>query len=214
MLLAQGALNELGCDLFRRLGNTRGPGRARQLRQDGQTFAQIARFHRIGASLSGHDRGVAQHAGHRFTIQRRGHDQHPKVGSQIIAPIEGQGEAEISLQATLVKLVKDDKSDPLERRVVLQHAGQDAFGNHFDAGVIRDASIHSHPIAHSAPNTFIQCPRHALRNSASGQPTRLQHQHAPTAHPRLIQQNKRQHSTLARTGRRLKNNRRGNPKCV
>ena len=133
---------------------------------------------------------------------------------QIVAGIDRQGEAKVSLQTTFVELVENDCCDTFQRRIGLQHPSQDAFRNHFDASVMRHSSIHPHPIANRPADTFMQGLRHSVRDGASGEAAGLEHDDAPAGHPGLLQQGERHNRTLAGAGRRLQHRRPVRSECA
>ena len=47
-----------------------------------------------------------------------------------------------------MKLIKNYQPDINKGRVLLQHASEDAFGNHFDFCMTRNLGIKSHAIPH------------------------------------------------------------------
>ena len=95
---------------------------------------EMSGFHREAPPRAGDDRRATEQRGDRRAIERSGHDEHPEIGPQNRARLDGQRETEIGVQAPLVELVEDDHAGGLERRIGLQHASENALGEHLDAG--------------------------------------------------------------------------------
>ena len=63
-------------------------------------------------------------------------------------------EAEVGVEAALVKLVEDEKADAVERRIALQAAREHAFGDDLDARARADARVATHAIADRLANAL------------------------------------------------------------
>ena len=85
--------------------------------------------------------GSCEHGGEPGDVGRRRHRQDAQVGSQVRAGVERQRQAEVGRQVALVDLVEDDEPDAVERRVVLQSAGEHALGDHLDARRPTDVAL-------------------------------------------------------------------------
>ena len=97
-----------------------------------------------------------------------------------------------------MKLIEDDRSDTLERRVLLQHARQHALGDDLDARCTRDARVKAHAIADGFADAFAQRGGHATRNRARRKPPRLEHHEPLVRRPGLSEQGERHNRALAR----------------
>ena len=124
-------------------------------------------------------------AGHGTGIERRRHDQKHHIRAQRSADFECQGQAEVSVQGAFVKFVEDHRADAVERRVGLDHPGQDAFGDHFDLctrpGVPPDA------VTDALAHLFAQCLGHARRSCPCRQTAGFEHDDLPRDNPGLRQ---------------------------
>ena len=108
---------------------------------------------------------------------------------------------EVGLQPALVQLVEDHAADALERRIVLQHAQEQAVGHDLDARARADLAVEPHAIAHRLADRLAERRRHAPRRRARGQPARLLHDDLATPEPRRIEQRQRHARRLAGAGR-------------
>jgi len=93
------------------------------------------------------DGAAAEEGGHRLGIERGGHDQDVQVWPDGGADLGQQGQAQVNVDGPLVKLVEDDAADAGEERVIEQLAGEDAFGEHADAGIGREAFFEADVVA-------------------------------------------------------------------
>jgi hypothetical protein len=48
--------------------------------------------------------------------------------------VERQRQAQVGGQMALVEFVEQQRADAFQHRIVLQHPGEDAFGDHLDPG--------------------------------------------------------------------------------
>ena len=86
-------------------------------------------------------RGCIKPARDALAIECRRHDDETQIGTQAGLCIERKRGTEIAVQMAFVKLVEQDRTDTGQGRIVLQHARENAFGDHFDARVRRRLSI-------------------------------------------------------------------------
>ena len=108
------------------------------------------------------------------------HDQDTEVGAHNLLGFACKGKCNIRSEVSLVKFVEDNQTDAFQCRVLHQHACQDAFREHFDAGVVRYLCLESHPIADGSTHGFAEQGRHAFGNLSGCQTSGLQHQDLPT----------------------------------
>jgi hypothetical protein len=104
----------------------------------------IARLDGIGAPLAGDQRRIAQHFGDARAIERRRHHQQPQILAQSVLRFERQRQAKVGVERALVEFVEQHRPDALQRGILEDHAREDAFGDHFDAGSGRNERLHSH----------------------------------------------------------------------
>ena len=136
-------------------------------------------------------------------IERGRHHQQPQRQRQRLLRLAAQRQAQIRMQAAFVEFVEQHGRHAFQRRVLLQHARQDALGDHLEPRARADARVQPHAVAHRFADALAQRLRHALRHRPRGQPARLQQQDAcgRVAHG-SSQQRQRHHRALARAGRR------------
>ncbi len=121
--------------------------------------------------------------------------------------MQREGEAEVGVQAPLVKLVEDDEPDAIEPRICREQPGQHPFGDDLDAGGGSYARVATDPVADGSADRLIKLASHPPRRGASGEPPRLEHHDAPAAQPRLVEQRERHPGGLTRARRRLQHSR-------
>jgi hypothetical protein len=107
------------------------------------------------------------------------------------------------MNASLVEFVEDHESGRLQRRIALQHAGQDSFGDHLDPGARPYDAVPADAVADGLAHRFALKLGHPPGRGARRQATRLQQQNPAAFEPRLAQQRQRHHRGLARAGGRL-----------
>ena len=161
---------------------------------------EMADRHRVAAALAAQARCIEE-ARQPLAIQRGRHHHQAQVVAQLRLHVQRQGQAEIATEVALVEFVEQDRADLFQHRVVLQHAGQDAFGDHLDARARRNLVLEADAVADGAAHLFAQLPRHEQRGAACGHPARLQQDDLPAQQPRRIQQRQRHLGGLAGAGR-------------
>ena len=150
---------------------------------------QVAGFHRVLAPLGrDHRRGVAvaQQFGDRRGVEGRRHDQQAQVVAKQSPRLERQRQAEIGVQRALVELVEDHQPDAVEPRIGLQHARQDALGDHLDAGAGADPGVAADAVADRLADLFAQQCRHASRRGAGGEAARLENDDLAALEPLVL----------------------------
>ena len=86
-----------------------------------------------------------------------------------------------------MELVEDDEAVSGQRRVLLQEACEDAFGDHFDARVRPDLRVVTDAIADGAPHRFTQARRHVGCRGARGKPSGFQQHQLLSGEPGFLQ---------------------------
>ncbi len=155
---------------------------------------------RVAAALAAQPRCIEE-ACQALAIQCCRHHHQTQVVTQLCLHVERQCQAEITVEMALVELIEQDRTDLFQHRVVLQHAGQDAFGDDFNACARRDLVLEADAIADGATHLFTELPRHEQRGAARGHPARFQQDDLPALQPRRIQQRQRYLGGLAGAGR-------------
>ena len=107
-----------------------------------------------------------------------------------------------------MELIQDHQPDAGQLRIVLQHAGKNAFGDHFEARARPHAGLGTHPVTYRFARLFVQQLRQTLRHVARGQPARLQQDNFP-ADVSVFQDLQRQPGGLTRARRGIQQNLRG-----
>jgi hypothetical protein len=123
-----------------------------------------------------------RHANHRRSVQKRGNSFHVKSGrhhhdAEIIASaprLARQCQAEVGMNAPLVKLVDDDRREVGQQRILLEARRQDTLGDDEQPRIARESSLESDlpsDFASDRPPAFLRNPP---RHRAGGKPLRLQ----------------------------------------
>ncbi len=163
---------------------------------------RMAHLHREHPPLTAH-RGQGQPFGQRAHVQRRRHHQQTQVLAQRLTDLLHQGQTQVRLQGTLVEFIEQNRRVALQRRVVTQHAGEHALGDHLDARRRAHPGVQPGAVAHGVPHRFTELPRHEPGHRPRRHPARLQHQNTVVAAPGRVQQRQRHAGGLAGAGRRL-----------
>ncbi len=189
--LAHGPRHQLGQPLGRARRRARHAARTQVVGFDG--------VHKAGAGNHRRVKPGAEAGG----VKRGRHHQQAQVGAQHRLGVEGQGQPQVGLQAALVKLVEEHRGHALQRGVVLQQAGEDALGYHFNARVPRYLAFEPHAVAHGVAHGLVEQAGHAGSGGAGGEAARFEYQDFTIEPPRGLQQRQRHHGGFARPGRRL-----------
>ena len=152
----------------------------------------------------GHHWRVAEQLDQGLKFQGRGHYQHAQFLAQIALALEAQSQSQIRVQAAFVKFVEDDATDARQfGRIILEHARQDAFGDHFDARCAADAGFESRTKSDRAADSFSHQLRHAGCHCTRCDPARLEHENFLVAEPGTVEQEQGHEGALAGTRRRF-----------
>ncbi|GAB7463589.1 hypothetical protein OUHCRE15_39210 [Enterobacter hormaechei subsp. xiangfangensis] len=104
-----------------------------------------------------------------------------------------------------MKFIKDHQPDAGQLRIVLQHTGENTFGDHLQPRGRSNAGFGAHPVPYRLARFFIQQFRQALRHIARGQPAWLQQDNFPADAP-LAQNLQGQPGGFTRSGGRAEQN--------
>ncbi|GFF08378.1 hypothetical protein SM139_3440, partial [Stenotrophomonas maltophilia] len=148
---------------------------------------EMADRHRVAAALAAQPRRIEE-ACQALAIQRGRHHYQAQVIAQLRLHVQRQRQAEVTAEMALVEFVEQDRTDLFQHRVVLQHAGQDAFGDDFNAGACRDLVLEADAVADRAADLFAQLPCHEQRGATCGDPARLQQDDFPALQPWRVEQ--------------------------
>ena len=157
-------------------------------------------LHRKAAALAGQARRV-QERRQPLTVEGGRHHHDAQVLAQPGLHVQRQGQAEVGRQVALVEFVEQQRADAFQQRVVLQHAGEDALGDHLDAGARGNLVLEADAVADGLADRFAELPGHELGGAARGDAARLQHQNAAALQPGRIEQRQRHLGGLAGAGR-------------
>ena len=162
-------------------------------------------INRVHAAFAADHRRVVEQPGQALALQGCGHQQNfqRRIVAQQLPAIETQRQGQVGIQATLVKLIEDQQPYALQRRVCLQPAGQDAFGDHFDTGIGPDLAVQANAVTHRFTDFLAQLAGQPFCRRTRRQPARLQHHDGLPGQPGFIQQCQRYTGSLACAGRRL-----------
>ena len=163
--------------------------------------ADIARLDRKSAASALDDRRVAEQRRDARAVDGRRHDEKLQILAQALLRVARQRKAKVGVERALVELVEQHCGDAVERRIVENHAGENAFGDDFDAVSRRHLRAKAHAKADLAADPLAERRRHALGGGARGEPPRLQHQDAFPLRPGLTCEHKRYPRGLAGAGR-------------
>lgn len=134
-------------------------------------------------------------------VQRGGHDDDTQVRPDGGLHFAQHGQGQVGVDAALVKLVEHDAAHAFKEGVVLQPAGEDAFGQDMQPRGFADLALEADGVADffaEAPAAFAGDARGAgARGDAAG----LQHQQRLPAHERGVEQGGGDARGLARAGR-------------
>ena len=72
--------------------------------------------------------------GQGFAGERGRHHHQPQVRSPLRLDVERQRQPEVAAEVAFVEFVEDDRRHAVQGWIVLDQPGQDAFGQHLDAG--------------------------------------------------------------------------------
>ena len=165
----------------------------------------IAALDRERTPFRGDHRRIRERLPEPLVIQRRRHNQQPKVVAQPLLNVEQQRKGQIGLEAALVKFIKDHQPDAGQLRIVLQHTGENTLGDHLQPRGRSNAGFGAHPVPYRLARFFIQQFRQALRHIARRQPARLQQDNFPADAP-LAQNLQGQPGGFTRSGGRAEQN--------
>ena len=155
------------------------------------------------AAAGGNDRRVVQQPGDGLHIQSRRHHQEAQILAQILLTLDAQRQSQIGVQTALVKLIEDHATDVAQARVILQHAREDAFRDHFDARLAAHPRLEPSAKSNASADGFAKQLRHAAGDGARRDPPRFEHQDFSVPEPGTRPQEERHDGAFAGPWRRL-----------
>ena len=159
-------------------------------------------FDRIAAAGAAQARRVEE-PGKPLAIQRRRHHHDAQVLAQAGLYIQRQRQAKVAGQVAFVEFVEQQRADAFQHRVVLQHAGEDALGDHLDPRARADLVLETDAVADGFADRFAKLPGHEAGGSARGDAAWFQHHELAATQPLGIQQRQRHLGGLACAWRRF-----------
>ncbi|MNQ64002.1 hypothetical protein D3C85_784040 [compost metagenome] len=164
-----------------------------------------ALLHRVHAALAAHHRSAIQQARQALALQGGGHQQdlQRRLVAQQRPAVEAKGQGQVGVEAALVEFVEDHQADAFQRRVFLQAAGEDAFGDYLDARARADFRLQTNAVTDPFADLLAQLAGQALGGGAGGQAPRFQHQDGLPGQPGFVEQGERHAGGLAGAGRCL-----------
>ena len=168
-----------------------------------------ADIYREHAPFAAQHRRIAKQRGQALAFESGGHQQHLErrlaaaFAAEHGAAIERQCQGQIGIQTSFMEFIEDHQTDAIQRRIVLQAAGKDAFGDHLDARVRPHLAVQANAITNRLADPFAQLAGQALGGSTRCQATRLEHKDGLLGQPGRIEQRQWYAGGLASAGRRL-----------
>jgi hypothetical protein len=150
----------------------------------GHCFAwRIFDCKRVERSRHLYHRTVAKKPRDAFNVERRRHDDQPKVISRQ-PRLPREGKADVGVHAPLVELVEDHRREIREQRILLQPRGEDSLRHHEQASVARGSAIETDmpPDFAAGGPPSLMCD--AVRHRAGGHAPWLQENDGPCAEQR------------------------------
>ena len=171
----------------------------------GLVRAPPAHLHREHAPFAAQDRRVVQQTGQALAFKGGGHQQDFQrlLVAKQLAAIQAQGQRQVGVEAAFVKFVEDQQTHAVQCWIVLQTAGEDAFGDHFDAGVGADLAVEADAVANGVPDFLAQLAGQPLGGGAGGEATGFEHEDGLPGQPGFIQQGQGHTGGFTGTGRRF-----------
>ncbi len=100
-----------------------------------------------------------------------------------------------------MEFIEDQQADAFQGRVILQAPGEDAFGDHLDAGTRADLAVQADAITHGLADFLSQLAGQALGGGPGGQAPGFEHEDGLSGQPVLVQERQGHAGRLAGTGR-------------
>ncbi len=136
-------------------------------------------------------------------LQRRGHHDNLQIGPRRPLDLPCPSQRHIALKMSLMKFIKDQRTNARQRRILLHLPQQDALGHVNDPRLLRRDVLQPVLKAHLTTQLRFALLRHTFRQQPCGQPARLQHDDPPRANEPVIQHELRHLSRFTRPRRRL-----------
>ena len=134
------------------------------------------------------------------TLYSGRHYHKTQIGTQELLRLSAKSKSKVGMQASLMKFIEDNDAYTVERRVMLQHARQNTFGQNLYSGIAAYASLKTNAITNGLANRFVKQRRHTFSNLPCCKTTWLEHQN-PSLYRRIQKKSQRQERRFARSRR-------------
>ncbi len=104
--------------------------------------------------------------------------------------VQHKSKAKVGMNASFVKLIKQDKANPGKGGILLEESGENPLGDHLNSGSFTDLRFTSHPVSHQPAHFLIHLGCHVFSCSARGKAAWFEHDDFLAVEPRLAQQHK------------------------
>ena len=162
--------------------------------------ANVAESERVGPAFAFDHRRISHERGKTTTVERCRHRNQAQVRPQTTLCVKRERQAEITVEAPFMNLIKQNGGNPGKVGVSLNPVAEDAFGEDKDARRSRLLAVHPRRIANGPPHRLPRQFRHAFSRCARGKAAGGEEQDLPFA-PRLFQQRGGDSGGLASSGR-------------
>ena len=138
----------------------------------------VAHVQRVRRARHVDDRTTIEVCGDGSRVEGRRHDDKPQVGTRQPG-LFGERDAEVGVDAALVKLVEHDRAKSAKERILHQPGRENALGCKEHDGVGSELPLKADVPAHLGTKRPSLLDSHARGQAAGGNTARLQHDHWP-----------------------------------
>ncbi len=107
----------------------------------GASRGPVLHRNRVQSAVDADDRTTIEISRDLIRIESCRHDDQDQVGAHGLANLAQERECKVAIQVSFVKLIEDDGTDILQKRVSEELPGENAFGEEAQTGVSRQASF-------------------------------------------------------------------------
>ena len=160
----------------------------------------IGNLNLIGTAFAFDHRRIIEQGGNPRAVQRRGHGEQAKIGTQCLLAVECQGEAQIVVETAFMELVEQNSTNTRKLGIIDDHAGKDARGDELDPGLFRNPGFMTNAITNGLSNRFSKKGGDVDGGRTRCKPPRFEHQDTVCTQPAGSQQGRRNAGRLAGAG--------------
>jgi len=142
---------------------------------------------------------TGQCIGQPLFVERCRHDHDPQIVSQFRLDSSEHSQEQVSIDRSFVELIENDDFCILERRILLEFADQNAFGDDHKLRLLRDFLIEANGISDLLSNILVRFAGDALGDGPGGDATGL-NQIDPLVLPAQAKKRWRDSGRFARPG--------------